>query len=56
MEQWKRVVIDGIEWNYEVSTWGNVRNVDTEIIIKRGRKPPRKRYKKIKKKQNRPSG
>lgn len=34
MEVWKQIEIDGIEWNYEVSTWGNVRNVKTGGIIK----------------------
>jgi hypothetical protein len=34
LEQWKRVIIDNIEWNYEVSTLGNVRNVDTSRILK----------------------
>ena len=33
MEEWKRVVIDGIEYNYEVSTKGNVRNMKTGRIM-----------------------
>lgn len=32
-EQWKRVIIDNIEWNYEVSSHGNVRNVKTGRIM-----------------------
>jgi hypothetical protein len=34
LEQWKRVIIDNIEYDYEVSTLGNVRNVDTSRILK----------------------
>ena len=35
MEQWKRVVIDGIEWDYEVcNKEGKVRNMKTGRILK----------------------
>ena len=34
MEQWKRIVYDGVEYDYEVSTEGNVRNVKTGHILK----------------------
>ena len=33
MEQWKRVVIDGIEWDYEVSRDGAVRNIKTGHLM-----------------------
>lgn len=32
-EEWKQIVIDGIEWNYEVSTHGRVKNTK-DIILK----------------------
>ena len=31
MEEWKRVIIDGIEWNYEVSSHGRIRNLRGKI-------------------------
>ena len=34
MEQWKRIVVDGVEYPYEVSTKGNVRNMKTGRILK----------------------
>lgn len=34
MEEWKQVIIDGEEWNYEVSNYGNVRNKKTGRILK----------------------
>ena len=35
MEEWKRVVIDGIEWDYEVSSKGNVRNMKGHFMSKK---------------------
>ena len=34
MEQWKRIVMDGVEYDYEVSTKGRVRNVKTGQILR----------------------
>lgn len=33
-EQWKQIVIDGVEWNYEVSSYGRVRNIKTGRVLK----------------------
>lgn len=33
MEQWKRIVMDGVEYDYEVSTNSDVRNVKTGRIM-----------------------
>ena len=34
MEVWKQIIIDGEEWNYEVSSHGRVRNSKTQQIIR----------------------
>lgn len=34
MEQWKQIVIDGVEYNYSVSTHGRVRNDKTGQFLK----------------------
>lgn len=41
-EIWKTVVVDGEEWdNYEVSNFGNVRNIKTGKILKQWKNHPR---------------
>ena len=34
MEQWKKIVLDGEEWDYEVSNYGRVRNSKTLHVLK----------------------
>ena len=34
MKEWKKIIIDGIETNYSVSTDGNIRNDNTNRILK----------------------
>ena len=34
MEQWKQVIIDGVEYDYSVSTYGRVRNDKTGQFLK----------------------
>lgn len=34
MEQWKQIVVDDVTYDYEVSSYGNVRNVETGRILK----------------------
>jgi hypothetical protein len=33
-EEWKKVILDDIEYNYEVSNFGNVRNLKTKKLLK----------------------